>query len=160
MALPILTGCHQERQVSDVERSISVQQKTACDTVSLDRQAEKFLIDLRTKDLSKIASNYQGQTDSVESINYTFFPQRDENAIFDFPNWSLDRRLFAHILGEYESGKLVVFSNKQAKSYDSLIENGKKFESFFVCNFICEENGWRISAKHTCFEETGAPFEN
>lgn len=62
--------------------------------------------------------------------------------------------------GEYENGKLVIFSEAAVAPKLSEIDflQSKKFESFVVCHFVCNADyKWRLSS-NTCFEETGDPF--
>jgi len=76
----LLTSCHQES-----EKSIN-QLEAVCDKVSLKTQADSFIEDLKTQDVSKIALNYQGSSQYTDLIQYAFFPHIDNNALLTFEN--------------------------------------------------------------------------
>ena len=93
-------------------------------------------------------------------VNYTFFPNRDPEAVFDIKAKNKQSAIFSEDLGVFENGRLVGFFQSsaigQTKNIEYLSQN--HWDSFVVCNFVCIDGEWKIS-EYTCFEDSGSPFE-
>ena len=154
-----LAGCSEH--TPSIKQNVSEELKpdNVCDTISLRETSAAFVNSLRSGNAFDVASYYQNQDEAL--VDYTFYPSLNQAAIFDFPIWSKGKPIYSHTLGKYENGHLVIFSLVKIDKYNAnYFEENKKFKTFFVCNFVCHEDVWKISSTETCFEETGAPFEN
>lgn len=134
-----------------------------CSQVSLVTASNMFLNHLLNDDFDEFlkfyAKNHQGVGPGY-GVNYTFFPNRDPEAVFDIKAKNKQGAIFSEDLGVFENGRLVGFFQSSAKGQTKSIEYLRQnhWDSFAVCNFVCIDNEWKIS-EYTCFEDSGSPFE-
>lgn len=129
-----------------------------CEFPALKTSASKFLTALNEKDLVTAKSLYFPPSLS-SGIEYTFFPENEPSAIFDFKKKSVESPFKIHILGDFNDGQLVAFIQEQHEvlSRDAEFLTYEKFDGYFVCFFQCIEGEWKIT-RQTCFEDSGGPF--
>lgn len=133
-----------------------------CQSDKLEHRAQQFLEDVVTGDIDKIGTYFHSQLEPAEldsRIAYTFFPSRDQNAIFDVVEKNEQSEFVTYVLGDYEHGKLVAYvqESKQDRITDVEFLKESRFDSYFVCLFICASREW-VLATQACFEETDEPF--
>ena len=109
--------------------------------------------------LSYYAPNHQKRGDGY-GIDYTFFPERNSDAVFDILQKNKESKIFVEDLGKFEGGRLIGFFQARAKGQTLDIEylRDNHWETYAVCNSMCIDGEWKIS-QYTCFEDSGSPFE-
>lgn len=153
-------------QCSDKSLDSSPTQKTEsskiCNKQNLLMTSETFLGHLLDGNVKNALQFYSEDSQNIGNgygINYTFFPTKDPNAIFDIIKKNDKSPMFVELLGNYEDSELVGFFQSSARgridSIDYLRTN--HWKTFVICTFHCEGDTWKISGQ-TCFEDSGSPF--
>ena len=135
-----------------------------CSQPSLITTSQKFLTALQESDIPAAKSFYYPSYLGEEyGVTYTFFPDQDKNAIFDFRSSNKQSPFALELGGEYfwqeEKGQLVLFVQERHKDkrLDERFLSEKKFSEYFACYFQCVEDEWKIT-RYTCFQESSGPF--
>jgi len=162
-ALTLVMSCSENNQATFPDQPIDNFNKDKCAKSDVIKTSESFLSNLLKNDvegaLNFYAPNHQESGDGY-GIDYTFFPERVSDAIFDILQKNKESKIFVEDIGRFENGRLIGFfqshARGQTKNIDYLsLHHGK---TFMVCNFICISGEWKI-AEYTCFEDSGSPFE-
>ncbi len=133
-----------------------------CEVPALEVVSQKFLDALTAKNLATAQSLYFPNSLSNGDdygVQYTFFPNNDDFAFFDFVKKNAESPFSTYIFGKYDDGYLVTYIQEQHKDLarDPDFLTYRKFDGFFACFFQCIEGEWKIT-KYTCFEDSGGPF--
>ena len=133
-----------------------------CEVPALKAVSKKFLDALTAKNLAAAQSFYFPNSLSNGDgygVQYTFFPENDDFAFFDYVEKNEESPFSTYVLGEYDDGYLVTYIQEQHKDLaeDPNFLTYSKFDGFFACFFQCIEGEWKIT-KYTCFEDSGGPF--
>ena len=163
----ILAACTNATDTSETQTSkISPPDSATCSKAFLASTSDDFLNALKSQNLTSAISFYEKVSSLDENEHdaaYTFFPNHNENGIFDFHKANADSEFEADILGEYnhldDIGMLVLFIQKKHISKRRNIEflSETKFQNYFTCYFECINEVWKITG-YGCFEDSGGPF--
>lgn len=130
--------------------------EASCTDTSLRADAAEFLSKMQRADTPALAARYHL---AAEDFDYISSPPPEGLGAADLLS---DQSLKPFILDRpYEGERMVIFTSKANESHLTDLEwlEAGKLNAFLVCNFVCDEGmGWSISAAHSCFQETGAPF--
>jgi len=159
----LIASCTDTIDPSNPAPKVYNSSKTLCSRTTLLTTSEAFLTALLKDDvetaLSFYAQNYRSRGDG-HGIEYTFFPHRNPNAVYDIIQKNSESEIFVEDLGVFQNGYLVGFFQQNARGQTTNIEylSQNHWDSFVSCNFVCTNKAWKIS-EYTCFEDSGSPFE-
>ena len=164
LVVMLLAACSSDTlETEDIILSNNETKNDECLIPELSETSNRFLSTLVRENLKTAISFYHPKSLGEEyGVAYTFFPEYENNAIFDFPKTNGQSPFVSKLVGEYASdedlGQLVFFVQEehleQVSDIEFLIE--KKFVNYFACYFECIESEWKIT-KFGCFEDSGGP---
>lgn len=165
--LPLLQACDRQEvsrpQAPSLDRLTEVSEAAAevleapnvCSLEDLQPAADGFWRAIVAQDFDAVG-DFLERAEDVERMRYGFGPGGIE------PPMLIDAgKGFVTVrFGSYEGGEMVLFVREEFATRTRDIEflKNEKFIGFAVCNFDCTVSGWKLSAEHTCFEETEGPF--
>jgi len=164
-AIPLIvaSSCSGKNETGYFDKTQNDFSENLCQRDTLFTTSENFLTSLLNDDIKNALTFYAKNHENYGEdygIEYTFFPKRNPNAIYDIIQKNHESRIFVENLGVFRNGYLIGFFQESAKGQTTNIEylSQNHWNSFFVCNFVCTNNEWKIS-EHTCFEDSGSPFD-